>query len=287
MDTLITALLELTHELPELPQPLLIGGGFGLYLKQRCLEDRDAEQTLIDGQHWPPARATEDIDLFLPTEVIVSAKHTKAIRAALDKLSYEPLVDNFQFVRQTQRGPIRIDLLAGEIPDELRDQVQIKPPRVRPIGGSGLHAYLTEEAIALGISPFEMKLRGERSDNVSTEITVHIPNPFTYLLMKLHAFRDRVNDPRKNLAAHHALDAYRIVAMLTQVEYELVVRLANDRHASPILVNTRTIIKDYFADDRGKGTLRLRTGAKDSGLAVSAEHVEEFRSLLWDVFMGA
>lgn len=34
-DPLVTALLDLTHELPGLPKPLLIGGGFGLYLKQR------------------------------------------------------------------------------------------------------------------------------------------------------------------------------------------------------------------------------------------------------------
>ena len=33
MDVLVTALLDLSAELPELPAPMLIGGGFGLYLK--------------------------------------------------------------------------------------------------------------------------------------------------------------------------------------------------------------------------------------------------------------
>ncbi len=38
--------------------------------------------------------------------------------------------------------------------------------------------------------------------------------------MKLHAFRDRLDDPRKDLAQHHALALYRIVTMLTEDEFD-------------------------------------------------------------------
>ena len=48
MDTLVTALLDLSGELPEFPTPMLIGGGFGLYLKQRHMEE---EQPPIDNTH--------------------------------------------------------------------------------------------------------------------------------------------------------------------------------------------------------------------------------------------
>ena len=59
MDILVTALLDLSAELPELPTPMLIGGGFGLYLKQRSLEkDETSARTIFPGESWAPARTT-------------------------------------------------------------------------------------------------------------------------------------------------------------------------------------------------------------------------------------
>ena len=199
MDVLITSLLDLAHEVSDLPEPLLVGGGFGLYLKQRHLEEQKGIETLISGELWPPARATEDIDLLLPPEVIISVEHMKTIRAALDSLGYRPYAPNFQFVKDTDRGPVKIDLLTCDVPPEHTDKVKINPPRVRPHGDVKLHAYLTSEAIALGLSPFEMTLGGIRSDGTQSSLLIRIPNPFTYLLMKLHAFHDRMEDERKNL----------------------------------------------------------------------------------------
>jgi hypothetical protein len=40
--------------------------------------------------------------------------------------------------------------------------------------------------------------------------------------MKLHAFGDRMDDADAYLGRHHALDIYRIVAMLTEGDYTLV-----------------------------------------------------------------
>ena len=111
MDTLVTALLDLSEELPEFPTPMLIGGGFGLYLKQRHMEEGQPPiETLIPGELWPPARATQDVDLLLPTEVIVSLEYMRSIRAALDRLGYKPKPDVkfFQFSKQTPRGSVKI-----------------------------------------------------------------------------------------------------------------------------------------------------------------------------------
>ena len=44
MDLLVTALLDLASELPHLPRPLLIGGGFGLYLSNTTLRRRIESQ---------------------------------------------------------------------------------------------------------------------------------------------------------------------------------------------------------------------------------------------------
>jgi hypothetical protein len=284
MDPLVTALLDLAHELPEFPRPLLVGGGFGLYLKQRHLEDGGDERTLLPGELWPPARATEDVDLLLPTEVIVSVDHMRSIREALDRLGYEPEVNYFQFVKKASSGPVKVDLLTCDIPAELFDRVKIKSMRVRPTGDVQLHAYLTREALELWRSPSEFVLRGARSDGSADELRVFVPNAFTYLLMKLHAFRDRVNDERKNLASHHALDLYRIVAMMTRDEYELVQELAR-RHADTTAVREAAdVIVERFGDDRSVGMIRLLTGAQDAGLSRADIRGDEFREVLGELF---
>lgn len=284
MDPLVTALLDLAHELPEFPRPVLVGGGFGLYLKQRHLEDSGDVQTLIPGELWPPARATEDVDLLLPTEVIVSADHMRAIREALDRLNYEPEVKYFQFVKPTPSGPVKVDLLTCDIPEELSGRVKMKSMRVRPTGDVQLHAYLTREALELGLSPSEFVLRGTRSDGSEDELSVYVPNSFTYLLMKLHAFRDRVNDERKNLASHHALDLYRIVAMMTRDEYELVQELAQRHADSSAVQDASGVVAEQFGGDRSIGMIRLLTGAEDAGLSRANIRGGEFREVLGELF---
>ena len=134
MSALVTVLLDLQHQLRDLPRPLLIGGGFGLYLRQRHLEDVYPERTLVPSELWPPARTTEDVDLFLPTEIVVSTDHMRSIRKALDHLGYESTVRHFQFVKHTPVGPVRIDLLTCDIPTELTNLVRMRSMRVRPTG---------------------------------------------------------------------------------------------------------------------------------------------------------
>ena len=285
MDTLVTALLDLSGELPEFPTPMLIGGGFGLYLKQRHMEEEQPPiETLIPGELWPPARATQDVDLLLPTEVIVSLEYMRSIRAALDRLGYKPDVEFFQFSKQTPRGSVKIDLLTCNVPAEHVEKVKLSPPRVRPGGNVQLHAYLTKEALALSLSPFELTLQGQRSDGGLAELVVHIPNPFTYLLMKLHALHDRIKDESKNLGAHHALDIYRIVSMLTREEYALVRKLSTGYADSEAVVAASTIVRNAFKNLEGIGLLRLRQGAMEAGLQWSEVRSDDFVLVLGELF---
>jgi hypothetical protein len=285
MDTLGAALLDLSGELPEFPTPMLIGGGFGLYLKQRHMEEEPPPiETLFPGELWPPARATQDVDLLLPTEVIVSLEYMRSIRAALDRLGYKPDVEFFQFSKQTSRGSVKIDLLTCDVPAEHVEKVKLNPPRVRPGGNVQLHAYLTKEALALSLSPFELTLRGQRSDGGLAELVIHIPNPFTYMLMKLHALRDLIKDKRKNLGAHHALDIYRIVSMLTREEYYLVRKLSTDYADSEAVVAASTIVRNSFKNLEGIGLLRLRKGAMEAGLQWSEVRSDDFVSVLGELF---
>ena len=156
--------------------------------------------------------------------------------------------------------------------------------RVRPVGDVQLHAYLTREALELGLSPSEFVLRGTRSDGSEDELSVYVPNSFTYLLMKLHAFRDRVDDEKKKLASHHALDLYRIVAMMTRDEYELVQKLASRHKESAPVQAACDVVAEKFGDDRSIGMIRLVNGAEDAGLLRANLRGDEFREVLSELF---
>lgn len=63
--------------------PLIIAGGYGLYLKQRSLV-HSGLRTLFRLELLPDNRTTHDIDLFLQAKVVVSANRMKLVRDAVD-----------------------------------------------------------------------------------------------------------------------------------------------------------------------------------------------------------
>ena len=209
---------------------------------------------------------------------------TDAIRTALDRLGYTPIVEFFQFSKPTPKGPLKIDLMTGPVPPQHAGKVKQGKPRVRPRASKQLHAYLTEEALALGLAPFDLTLTGHRSDGSRGELVVYVPNPFTYLLMKLHAFRDRKDDLDKHLGSHHALDIYRIVSMLTPDEYDLVRRLSGKYADSKHVIAAAAIVREAFSDPDSTGLLRLRQYASEARLQLSSARVEELAAVLGELF---
>ncbi len=69
-DPLITTVLDLLAVIARPEFKLILGGGYGLYLKQLHLQSSQGARTLLPGELWPYPRATEDIDVFLPTEIL-------------------------------------------------------------------------------------------------------------------------------------------------------------------------------------------------------------------------
>ena len=114
-DPLLTTLLDLDAALES--QELIIGGGYGLYLKQLYLKQNPQIRTLFPPNALPSARTTEDIDLILRAEVVTDSKSMKAIRDALDTLGFTVVATAkyTQFVRDMQPGQVKIDLLAGSV----------------------------------------------------------------------------------------------------------------------------------------------------------------------------
>ena len=75
-DPLLTTLLDLDAALES--RELIIGGGYGLYLKQLYLKQNPQIRALFPPNTLPSARTTEDIDLILRAEVVTDSKSMKA-----------------------------------------------------------------------------------------------------------------------------------------------------------------------------------------------------------------
>jgi hypothetical protein len=183
------------------------------------------------------------------------------LRQALDRIGFVPVetAKFFHFAKPwVTGGSVKIDMLTGPVDAVPKSLLEFSPPRVRPAGDLRLHAYLTKEAIDFEISLLPLTVEGVGSDGKAGNAIVYIPQPFTFLLMKLHAFADRVDDADADLGRHHALDVYRIVAMLTQAEFDQVQAGVKNHTASRPVLRAREIIATYFSLPTAMGMLRMR-----------------------------
>ncbi len=294
IDALKVALLDLLHELSDTNIPLIIVGGYGLYLKQLSLEANE-EATLIPADLWPPPRATEDIDLLFRTEIVADEIHWARLRKALDHLGYDAMNEArfMRFQRKSAQGfMVGIDLLTGPLaPDINTDALKITNHRVRSRSVEHLHARLAEDAVGLEHGLIRLPVHGVRSSGDDFKSEVLLPHPFTFLIMKLHALRDRVNDKRKGLAQHHAIDLFRILAMLNEDEFEEVKQRIRQHQGAMKVAEARLIVREYFADRESLGALRLQE--YDAGLtrlwranfdSVGEDPIDRFCATLQEAF---
>ena len=101
MTDLRRSLLDLLSELDGTDVKLIVGGGFGLFLKVEHARATGL-RTLLEA--WPEARSTNDLDLFLRPELLIHAEKLRPMATALTKLGYAvvPGAENYQFVKPGQ-----------------------------------------------------------------------------------------------------------------------------------------------------------------------------------------
>lgn len=282
-DYLRAALLDLLHELEVSDVRLMLGGGYGLFLKQEHLASSDT-MTLISPDRWPEARATNDLDFLLRPEIVARAEHMKTIRDALRRLGFQPVdgAEFYQFAKSLGGSLfVKIDFLAGPLGEhEDPSRVKIDARRVKSKPSVGLHAHRTDEAVAYELEPIAVPITGTRSTGEAAACDVLIPQAFTYLMMKLFAFRDRKDDQDKEFARHHALDLYRIVAMLTETEDQTVRKLAARHRDNERVREGCTIVSSLFDEPTALGVLRMREHA----LFTDRLDVRRFLDVLHEIF---
>ena len=230
----------------------------------------------------PSARSTEDLDIFLKAEVISVPEKTGPIREALDRRGYKPVVSNFQFQREIdyrdRRRSVKVDFLAAPVSAELRGSVKTDPVRIRPRDGKGLHAHVTPEALTVEESLIAINI-GEGDEN----LTVFLPHPFSYLLLKLYALRDRISDQNSDNGRHHAFDLYSTIATMTEQEWNESENIRDHYTNAPRVIEARSIASDLFANRTAAGSLRLQEHARMTGYALTQEHLALFLDSLQEL----
>jgi hypothetical protein len=283
MDQLTANLLDLLFELQGRSIPIMIGGGFGLFLKRRHLETT-GQQTLFF-HALPELRATNDLDMFLRADLLSDLGRTQEVRAAILRLGYTP-VEEAKFL-QWKRSvlvsgvsqEVKIDVLVGPL-GEYRPKLKVSMPRVRPKGDIEFHAHAVEEAVLLERNPVTLEVAGRRSSGEPYTAVVEVPDAFPYLMMKLHAFSDRKGDANKDLGRHHALDVYPIVGMMTESEYDRARQAGSELSKDKNFERARAIVGEHFSTDTATGVLRMR----EHRLFRPNFQLELFRQVLQEIF---
>jgi len=238
---------------------ITIAGGYGLLLRETVARRRGTRPR----RGIPAAtRSTDDLDVLLTVEIITDPAKMRSIREALDELGFmpHPRAQNYQFVERAryERGErgVKIDLLAPGVPPELEHLVTTDSGRdvrrIRPKGFNGLHAHVTPEALTAAEHLLEVELGPDGSP------VVYVPHPYSHLMLKLYALRDRMWEAGEaNFGRHHAFDIYRILALMTDDDWTAAGSLREKFGADPVVRRANAYAAALFANEGAAGATRL------------------------------
>ncbi|MCH7592836.1 MAG: hypothetical protein IH989_08665 [Planctomycetes bacterium] len=199
-----------------------------------------------------------------------------AIRGVLESLDYA-VIQGCEYMQFINPQGVKIDLLTGPL-GELESKAKRRQDdrRIGPTPTAKLHAHRTDEAIGFQVDATEIRVNGMLSDGAAYDAVIRIPQAFTFLMMKLFAFRDRNREGEKDDARHHALDLYRTVAMLSEEEFERAMGMGAKHRSNPKVAEAGRIRQEYFGEPMGLGVLRIR----EHRLLIAEETVAPFLSAL-------
>ena len=282
-DPLLSQLRQFAERLAATNVRLIIGGGYGLLLKANHIQHLGARTRL---EQIPIARSTGDIDVFLTTEVIIDENNMAALRRALDELEYSPVpgAEYYQFFREvTIAGATRnlkFDFLAAPVIGEHAKRVKADIRRIRPRAATGapMHAHTTPEALTV-----EEHLLPVNIGEADKRVEVFLPHPFSYVMLKLFALRDQIDNEAKEFGRHHAFDIYSTWAMMTEEEFGQAENLRRQYAAVGVMPEAIEIAAALFADENAKGMIRLQEHARLQN--VELDQISEFTKDIRTLFL--
>ena len=283
MQNLQTSLLDLLYQTRDSDLQLIIGGGYGIYLRSEHVR-RAGTRTLLS--EWPEARSTNDIDLFLRPELLIESHRLKPLASALKQLGYEaiPGAEKYQFAKPGPDGGadggFKIDLLTGPESRFAGTTAKTDGRRVRPKPSVDLHAHSVNEALTLEDQLLRMTIHGKTSTGFDHQGDIYLPHPLTFVMMKLFAFRDRLNDPSKDNGSYHALDLYSVLAMTSEQEWEQALEMRKAHQSQQIMLEASQVVSQHFSSSERLGMLRLR----ESPYYRREFQLEEFSRAMCELF---
>jgi len=283
LSDLKTALLELLKKIDGSGIRLIVGGGFGIFLKSDYVLGKRL-RTLLN--EWPEPRSTNDLDLFLRPELLIHPDELEPLQTALSELGYKtvPEVAKYQFSNAGAAGHdpgiIKIDFLTGPRASFADTSVKVGGRRARPNPSVGIHAHIVDEAPTLELGTLEIPVEGTLDSGEILIANVSVPHPFTYAMMKLFAFRDKFSDPDKEFGRYHALDIYSIIASTTEEEWNQVSALRDDHKTNDQVIEAGKIVSEFFSDSGDMGIIRL----KESPYYRDRFQIDDFMSILHELF---
>lgn len=278
-----TALLDLLHELRNADIKLIICGGFGIYLKTEHVR-RLGARTLF--REWPELRSTNDLDLFLRPELLIEPAKLEPFAQAITRLNYQvvPRAAKYQFAKPgpggAGAGSIKIDILTGPQSCFTGTRVKADARRARPNPSVGIHAHPMNEVPMFAEGLLQNTLEGKLTTGEFWQAEIYIPQPYTFLTMKLFAFRDRLHDANKEFGRYHALDMYTILATTMEREWNLALELSDRYRDHPAVVEAGQLVFEHFAALDRLGMIRLR----ESPYYRPELQLNEFMSALKELF---
>jgi len=278
-----TSLLDLLHEIEGSEVKVIIGGGFGIYLKAVHVA-KEGRRTLW--REWPEPRSTNDLDLFLHPELLIESVKLKPMAEAIARLGYQVVfgAENYQFVKPgpggADAGSVKIDILTGPQSRFKGTNVRADTRRARPKPSIGMHAHPVDEALTLEDGLLPIVLSGTLSSSKPSKAEIFLPHPYTFSMMKLFAFRDRLDDPDKDFGRYHALDLYTILATTTEDEWGYALKLRDQNSDQPCVIEAGHIVSKHFSAIGRLGMIRLR----ESPYYRPELQLDKFMSALQELF---
>lgn len=126
----------------------------------------------------------------------------------------------------------------------------------------------------------QKKLAGKLSSDEPWQAEVFLPHPYTFLMMKLFAFKDRLNDANKEFGRYHALDLYTILSTTSEIEWGQALAFRDQKRDDRHSMEAGILVSKHFSALDRPGMIRLR----ENRYYRPELQLDEFMSALTELF---